>query len=55
MNWSQEMLPGVCALLVGAVLTFGAERLTHKQKDVITVKMIGVVIAVVGAVMIFIP
>ena len=53
MNLSTSMIPGLCAMLAGAVLTFGAGKLTHREKSVPTIKLIGVLLAALGAVLIF--
>ena len=41
MNVSAQMVPGLTALLVGAVLTFFAGKLCHREKDVTQVKLMG--------------
>ena len=53
MNFQANMIPGICALAVGALLTFFGGRLCHREKDVPQVKLLGVALAVVGAIMIF--
>lgn len=53
MNFSPEMIPGLCALLVGAGLTLFADKLCHREKNIPQVKLIGVGLAVIGAVMVF--
>lgn len=55
MNVSAQMVPGLTALLVGAVLTFFAGKLCHREKDVAQVKLIGVGLAVIGAILVFLP
>lgn len=55
MNFSPQMIPGLCALLVGAGLTFFAGRLCRREKSVPQVKLIGVGLAVIGAIMVFLP
>ena len=52
-NFQANMVPGICAMLVGALLTFGAGRLCRKEKDIPQVKLIGVGLVVVGALMVF--
>ena len=47
------MIPGICALAVGALLTFFGGRLCHKEKDVQQVRLLGVALAFVGAIMVF--
>ena len=49
MNFQANMIPGICALAVGALLTFFGGRLCHREKDVPQVKLLGVALAVVGA------
>ena len=53
MNLTMEMLPGLSALLVGAVLTFFAEKLSRKRENANRVRMIGVGLAFVGAILVF--
>ncbi len=53
MNFQANMVPGLCALAVGALLTFFGGKLCHKEKDVRQVKLLGVALAVVGAIMVF--
>ena len=48
MNFQANMIPGICALAVGALLTFFGGRLCHREKDVPQVKLLGVAL---GAVM----
>ena len=48
------MLPGLCALLVGAVLTFFADKLSRRQENANRVRFIGVGLAFIGAIMVFI-
>ncbi len=55
MNLTSEMIPGIATLLCGAVLTFGAGKLCRKQDAVPTVKLIGVGLAFIGAILIFLP
>ena len=54
MNLTMEMLPGLSALLVGAVLTFFAGSLSRKAENANRVRLIGVALAFVGAIMVFI-
>ena len=54
MNLTGEMIPGLCALLVGAVLTFFAGKLSRKAENANRVRLIGVGLAFVGAIMVFI-
>ena len=52
-NFQANMVPGICAMLVGALLTFGAGRLCRKEKNIPQVKLIGVGLAVIGALTVF--
>ena len=54
MNLTMQMLPGLCALLVGAVLTFFAGSLSRKAENANRVRLIGVGLAFVGAILVFI-
>ena len=53
MNFQANMVPGICAMLVGALLTFGAGRLCRREKDIPQVKLIGVGLVVIGALTVF--
>ena len=55
MNLNAEMVPGIALLLAGAVMTFFADGLCRKKQNVPQMKMLGVVIAVAGAMLVFIP
>ncbi|HIU16667.1 MAG TPA: hypothetical protein IAC49_09430 [Candidatus Ventricola intestinavium] len=55
MNLSVQMIPGLCALMAGAVLGLGAGRLCHREKDVPQMKLLGAGLAVIGAILIFLP
>ena len=48
MNFQANMIPGICALAVGALLTFFGGRLCHREKDVPQVKLLGVALAAAG-------
>lgn len=52
-NFQANMVPGICTMLVGALLTFGAGRLCRKEKDIPQVKLIGVGLVVIGALTVF--
>ena len=54
MNFSAEMMPGLTLLIVGAFLGFFADGLCKNKKNVPMMKMLGVFLAVVGAVLVFI-
>lgn len=53
MNFQAGMIPGICALAVGALLTFFSDKLCHREKNVPQMKLLGVALAVVGALMVF--
>lgn len=53
MNFQAGMIPGICALAVGALLTFFSDKLCHSEKNVPQMKLLGVALAVVGALMVF--
>lgn len=55
MNLTTQMLPGLSALLAGAVLTFFADKLTHKSGSANRVRLIGVALAFIGAILVFLP
>lgn len=55
MNLTMEMLPGLGALIAGAVLTFFADRLARRSDNANRVRLIGVALAFVGAILVFIP
>ena len=54
MNLTKQMLPGLSALLVGAVLTFFADKLSRRQESANRVRLIGVGLAFIGAIMVFV-
>ena len=47
MNFQAGMIPGICALAVGALLTFFSDKLCHREKNVPQMKLLGVALAVV--------
>ena len=53
MNLTTEMLPGLGALLVGAVMTFFAGKLSRKAENENRVRLIGVGLAFIGAILVF--
>ncbi len=53
MNFQAGMIPGICAMAVGALLTFFSDKLCHREKNVPQMKLLGVALAVVGALMVF--
>ena len=54
MNLTSQMLPGISALLAGAVLTFFAEKLSRKAENANRVRLLGVALAFIGAILVFI-
>ena len=54
MNFQANMILGICALAIGALLTYFGGRLSHREKGVPQVKLLGVALAVVGAGMVFV-
>ena len=54
MNLNTEMAPGITLLLLGAFLGFFADGACQNKKNVQPIRMLGVFLAFVGAVMIFI-
>ena len=54
MNFSAEMMPGPTLLLVGAFLGFFADGVCKNKKNVQPMKLLGVFLAVVGAILVFI-
>ena len=54
MNLNEQMRPGLFLLLAGAVLGFGADKLCRKKQNVPQMKMLGLLLCVVGAVLVFI-
>ena len=54
MNFSAEMMPGLTLLLVGAFLGFFADGVCKNKKNVQPMKMLGVFLTVVGAILVFI-
>jgi len=54
MNFSAEMMPGLTLLIVGAFLGFFADGVCKNKKNVQPMKMLGVFLAVVGAILVFI-
>ena len=54
MNFGAEMMPGITLLVVGAFLGFFADGLCKKKKNTQPMRLLGVFLAVVGAIMVFI-
>ncbi len=55
MNLSADMIPGLCILLSGVLITLGAKPLCRKERNITQVKMLGVGMAFIGAILIFLP
>ena len=55
MNFSAEMMPGITLLIVGAFLCFFADGLCKNKKNRQPMQMLGVFLAFVGAILVFIP
>ena len=53
MNLTMEMLPGIGALLVGAVMGFFAEKLSRKAENAGRIRLLGVGLAFIGAILVF--
>ena len=54
MNLNEQMMPGLFLLLAGAVLGFGADKLCRKKQNVPQIKLLGMGLCVIGAVLVFI-
>ena len=55
MNLSSEMVPGLFLLITGAGMTLFADGLCKKKKNQPQLRLMGVGLAVIGAILIFIP
>lgn len=55
LNLRMEMIPGLCVLIAGALITYFAKWLCRKPQNLPQVKLLGVGMAVIGAVLIFLP
>jgi len=55
MNLSSEMVPGLFLLITGAGMTFFADGICRKKKNMSQIRLMGVGLAIIGAIMIFIP
>ena len=55
LNLRVEMIPGLCVLIAGALITYFAKWLCRKPQNLPQVKLLGVGMAVIGAVLIFLP
>ena len=50
---SRQLIWDYLLLTVGALLTFFSDKLCHREKNVPQMKLLGVALAVVGALMVF--
>ena len=55
MNLNAQMIPGLCLLIAGAVIGFGAKPICRKEQNIPQVKLLGVGLAAIGAILIFLP
>lgn len=55
MNLRAEIIPGLCVLLAGALMAFFAKGLCRKPESVPQVKLLGTLLAALGAILIFLP
>ena len=54
MNFNAEMMPGLTLLIVGAFLSFFADGLCKNKKNRQPMRLLGVFLAVVGAILVFV-
>jgi len=54
-NLSADMIPGLCLLIAGAVIGFGAKPICRKAENVPQMKLLGVGLSAIGAILIFLP
>ena len=55
MNLSSEMVPGLFLLITGAGMTLFADGLCKERKNAPQIRLMGAGLAVIGAILIFIP
>ena len=55
MNLSADMIPGLCLLIAGAVIGFGAKPICRREQNIPQVKLLGVGLAAIGAILVFLP
>ena len=55
MNLSVEMIPGICVLLCGAATVYFSKWLCRKPQNLPQVRLLGTVMAIIGAILIFLP
>ena len=53
LNFTAKMIPGLCFLAGGAVLSFMAARISQSEDGIPKIKLIGVGLAALGAVWVF--
>ena len=55
MNLSSEMVPGLFLLITGAGMSFFADGLCKKKQNMPQIRLMGAGLAIIGAIMIFVP
>ena len=55
MNLYAEMIPGLCVLIAGSLITFCADFVCRKKQNVPQVRILGVGMAFIGAILVFLP
>ena len=55
MNLTTGMIPGLSVLLAGAFVAFFGENLCRKKENANQVRVLGVLLAFVGAILVFVP
>ena len=55
MNLSNEMVPGLFLLITGAGMSLFADGLCKKKQNQPQIRLMGVGLAIIGAILIFIP
>ncbi len=53
MNFGAEMMPGLTLLAVGAFLAVFAEPVCSKKKNAQPMRMLGLALAIIGAILVF--
>lgn len=54
-NIRADMAPGLCLLIAGAIIAFGAKPICRREQNVPQVKLLGVGLAAIGAILVFLP
>ena len=49
------MIPGLCLLVAGAIIGFGAKPICRREQNVPQMNLLGVGLAAIGAILIFLP